>query len=46
MARFSLFSVTIFLVLAAIALSLPTKRDATQGLTLENAFDGLKVSLS
>ena len=45
MARFSIFSLTIFMVLAAIALSLPTKRDSTQGLTLDNAFAGLKVSL-
>jgi hypothetical protein len=45
MARFSLFSLTIFLVFAAIALSLPTKRDDAQGLTLENAFQGLKVGL-
>lgn len=45
MARFSLFSITIFVVLAAIALSMPTKRDSTQGLTLDNAFAGLKVGL-
>lgn len=45
MARFSIFSVTIFMILAAIALSLPTKRDGTQDLTLENAFAGLQVRL-
>ncbi|KAJ5134018.1 hypothetical protein N7448_000960 [Penicillium atrosanguineum] len=44
MARFSIFSLTIFMVLAAIALSLPTKRDSTQDLTLENAFAGLKTA--
>ncbi|KAJ5665667.1 uncharacterized protein N7477_008115 [Penicillium maclennaniae] len=44
MARFSIFSLTIFMVLAAIALSLPTKRDSTQALTLENAFAGLKTA--
>ncbi|KAJ6107989.1 hypothetical protein N7523_009312 [Penicillium sp. IBT 18751x] len=44
MARLSIFSLTIFMVLAAIALSLPTKRDSTQGLTLDNAFAGLKTA--
>ncbi|KAJ5191122.1 uncharacterized protein N7498_010107 [Penicillium cinerascens] len=44
MARFSLFSITIFVVLAAIALSMPTKPDYAQGLTLANAFAGLKTA--
>lgn len=43
MARFSIFSLTIFMVLAAIALSLPTKRDNTGDLTPGNIFAGLKV---
>jgi hypothetical protein len=46
MARFSIFSLTIFMVLAAIALSMPTKRDNTGDLTPGNIFAGLKVGPS
>lgn len=46
MARFNVSFLVVFLVLAAFALSLPTKRDqlsADKELGLENALDDLKV---
>lgn len=47
MARFSLSFLAVFLVLAACALSMPTKRDSmspTQELGLDSAIADLKVS--
>jgi lipopolysaccharide export LptBFGC system permease protein LptF len=43
MARFSLSFFSIFLVLAAFAMSMPTKRDLSQGLGLGNALTQLQV---
>lgn len=43
MARLSLSFLTVFLVLAAFALSMPTKRDSTHGLSLDTALEDLKV---
>jgi hypothetical protein len=43
MARFSLSFLAVFLVLAAFAMSMPTKRDQTKGLGLDNALSELQV---
>jgi lipopolysaccharide export LptBFGC system permease protein LptF len=44
MARFSLSFLTVFLVLAAFAMSMPTKRDQSQGFGLDTALADLQVS--
>jgi lipopolysaccharide export LptBFGC system permease protein LptF len=44
MARFSLSFLTVFLVLAAFAMSMPTKRDQGQGFGLDTALSDLQVS--
>ena len=47
MARFSLSFISIFLVLAVFALSMPTKRDeqaSGQGLSLDGTVENLMVS--
>ena len=43
MARFSLSFLAVFLVLAVFAMSMPTKRDMSKGLGLENALSELQV---
>lgn len=43
MARLSLSLLAVFLVMAAFALSMPTKRDSTHGLSLDTALEDLKV---
>ncbi|KAJ5683254.1 hypothetical protein N7462_006419 [Penicillium macrosclerotiorum] len=42
MARFSLSFLTVFLVLASCAMSLPTKRDDSKGLGLDTTLEGLE----
>ncbi|KAJ5176389.1 uncharacterized protein N7482_002266 [Penicillium canariense] len=42
MARFSLSFLTVFLVLAAFAMSMPTKRDENKDLGLDTALSGLE----
>jgi lipopolysaccharide export LptBFGC system permease protein LptF len=44
MARFSLSFLAAFLVLAAFAMSMPTKRDQSKGLGLDTALSELQVS--
>lgn len=45
MARFNLSFLAVFLVLAAFAMSMPTKRDQSQGLGLDTALSDLRVSV-
>lgn len=44
MARFSFSFLAVFLVLAAFAMSMPTKRDLGTGLGLDTALSKLQVS--
>lgn len=44
MARFSLSFLAVFLVLAAFAMSMPTKSDQGKGLGLDTALSELQVS--
>lgn len=46
MARFNLSFLAVFLTLALCALSLPTKRDNTNGLNLNSALEDLQVRTS
>lgn len=45
MARFSLSFLAVFLVLAAFAISMPTKRDQSQVLGLDTALSELQVRM-
>lgn len=45
MARFSLSFLTVFLILAAFAMSMPTKRDESKALGLDTVLSELQVSI-